>query len=475
MVANPGEDTALFTTSCPTRSLQRSPSTEGVEVQSLEELRTVDRRVQMFTPYGLGMDRVLTPESAVEYQQTLVERLELVPEVAEATRIAFDRLRHVYAYGALCCDLYTMVNDHALLLIELALRERFVEFYGGKVTFLEDGDEREIAADRYDHVFDYLNKRRPRAVKVRLPLPGSVKSMAFNGMLHDLWIWARQVGLVRGQRSRSVEGIMRKMRNGVAHPMSPHLMMPVDALRTLRDLAEIINQLWGSPTPNGRLYPAPVRRDPIVLCWRPGATMRFAASSFEADLPPEPEQWECVILLAVARPWEGIDEPNLYRYDSRFETTHYPTEYLWGPGSIFQAADWYAANRPQSDAVQYLDQIFLVNAKGGRIYQPRRPQYVVCLADEDRSGVWFAIMADHARDAYVHSLGLVANTTCSRKGECRNCHAATIGIGTYEQVVRAVPGLSVSVAPAPGTIPDIRLPFSVDRHRQIAGQTVPAG
>jgi hypothetical protein len=34
--------------------------------------------------------------------------------------------------------------------------------------------------------------------------------------------------------------------------------MPADAARTISDLAEIINQFWGSATPGGRLYPAPI-------------------------------------------------------------------------------------------------------------------------------------------------------------------------------------------------------------------------
>ena len=36
--------------------------------------------------------------------------------------------------------------------------------------------------------------------------------------------------------------------------------MPVDAARMIGDVAEIISQLWGAPTPGGRLYPAPARR-----------------------------------------------------------------------------------------------------------------------------------------------------------------------------------------------------------------------
>ena len=58
-----------------------------------------------------------------------------------------------------------------------------------------------------------------------------------------------------------------RLRNNVAHPHY-HLAMPPDSARAIRDLAEIINRLWGHPTPGGRLYPAPLTREPMVIAWR---------------------------------------------------------------------------------------------------------------------------------------------------------------------------------------------------------------
>jgi hypothetical protein len=34
----------------------------------------------------------------------------------------------------LCCDFFTIARDQALLALEFALRERFVEFKGGTVS-----------------------------------------------------------------------------------------------------------------------------------------------------------------------------------------------------------------------------------------------------------------------------------------------------------------------------------------------------
>jgi hypothetical protein len=92
-------------------------------------------------------------------------------------------------------------------------------------------------------------------------------TMAFNGMLPDLRAWARQVGLLRGQRNRGIEQAKSNLRNSVAHPSGYHLNGPVVATRTLSDLAEIINHLRGVPTPGVRLYPAPIQREVIVMAW----------------------------------------------------------------------------------------------------------------------------------------------------------------------------------------------------------------
>ncbi|MFD0782356.1 hypothetical protein ACFQZ8_00215 [Micromonospora azadirachtae] len=98
-----------------------------MEIKSLKQLREADERTQRFTPGGLGLDRILTPESAAQFQQELVAGLDLAPDVAAGTRQSFDRLRTIYAYGVLCYDIFTIVDGHALLVIEQALRDRFLE------------------------------------------------------------------------------------------------------------------------------------------------------------------------------------------------------------------------------------------------------------------------------------------------------------------------------------------------------------
>jgi hypothetical protein len=56
----------------------------------------------------------------------------------------------------------------------------------------------------------------------------------------------------------------------VAHGAGDHRVMPDNAARAIADVVEIANQLWDAPTPGGRLYPAPVRREIQLLGWSSG-------------------------------------------------------------------------------------------------------------------------------------------------------------------------------------------------------------
>jgi hypothetical protein len=59
-----------------------------------------------------------------------------------------------------------------------------------------------------------------------------------------------------------------------AHPSSYGLVTPADSARSILDAAEIINHLWGSSTPGGRLYPAPIRREILAVGARQPVTSK---------------------------------------------------------------------------------------------------------------------------------------------------------------------------------------------------------
>ncbi|UQU67373.1 hypothetical protein COUCH_14365 [Couchioplanes caeruleus] len=426
-----------------------------VEIKSLEQLREADERTQRFTPGGLSLGSKLTPESAAQFQQELVADLDLAPGVAAGTRQSFDRLRTIYAYGVLCYDIFTIVDGHALLVIEHALRDRFLEFHAGTVTFVRPSDQREFRVDAtsYESIMDFLRTSAGRKALLRVGAgPATVR---FNGMLDGLHRWARAAGLLRGQRNRGHERVSMQLRNFVAHPTSAHLLMPVDCLRTLRDLAEFINELWGRPTPGGRLYSAPSERSIVVVAWdSQGGTQTFLAEQLGGGTQEGDDRLRCVILRGRFHPGIYEVDPGLSHFDSRFENTLFPTDYLWGPGTLAEAADWYAKQQPRSDEVDHLDRVFAIRYAAGQLYRPMRTDIAAGLEQEDQAGTWHLVRADHPDDALGHVRNLITGGHgCASEGECPVCYVTGLATGPWRDLIDA------------GSIgPEARHQLSVDLH-----------
>jgi hypothetical protein len=129
-------------------------------IKSLSELQEADERTLRFGPLGLGGR--MHPEDSAQFWQQVMARHELVPAVAESTQQSFGQLREIFAYGVLCYDIFTVINDHALLVFEQALRDRFTDHHKGTVTFVEPrtGKTENVAADRYEQVYDFVSRHR---------------------------------------------------------------------------------------------------------------------------------------------------------------------------------------------------------------------------------------------------------------------------------------------------------------------------
>ncbi|MFD4556618.1 hypothetical protein ACFWP5_20280 [Streptomyces sp. NPDC058469] len=262
---------------------------------TLQDLQAVDPRSLHCTPGGTL--NPASPDDAVAHHQSLVSRLVLAPEVGDLTRQQFDRMRTVFVHGVLNYELFTMVSDDARLAFEQALRDRFMAFHKGTVA-VQDRERHEyrISATGYGDFF-----RQMRDLKLtgpRIQMAG--RWTGFNGMLDGLISWARREGLLRGGRSRRVETFLQKMRNEVAHG-SFHLVGPGEALMALSTLAEIINQLWGCPTPGGRLYPQPITREVMFVSWTSAGDECVAglAENLAISAAAKDVGWTYVLVRAV--------------------------------------------------------------------------------------------------------------------------------------------------------------------------------
>lgn len=412
-----------------------------MSIKTLDELREPDPRTLAFLPSGLGIGLQMSPEDSAEYWQEVAARFELGENVAEQTRRSFEDLKKAFAYGLFCYELFTLVNDRALFVLEQALRDRFIEYHAGTVTFSVDGSPVEVSVDGYEQVFEFLrtHKRsvpRPRLVVVT---KAGTTTGPFDGMLDALRRWARRAGLLKGQRSRVVEDAIVAMRNAAAHPNGYHLGMPVDTARTLSNLSEIINHLWGQATPGGRLYPAPLTRDTVVLAWNENTASTCATL---AENLAEDFGWDEYTHFALVQAvW---DDPavnatfDLSRYDSRYETGPYPTDYLWGPGSRADALAWLREHPPAADTASMLDRSFVVRVHDGLLWLPMRPTIVAALPPGSREGHWYLVCADTPNHAFAHVRTLFSGAdTCKPWKTCPACHAETLAHGKRATVLAA--------------------------------------
>ncbi len=382
----------------------------SMEIRTFEELTTPDHRTLAFTPLGLSTMGLLKPEDAAAFQQQVIAHCDLAENVGEGTRGSFERLRTLHSYGVLCYETYTVAQDLAWLLLEQALRERFLEFYNHVVPLVsvKTGDQVPLAASDFAAVDDAFRRGGSHARGGWHLQLSDGSTMNFFGSMGQLQDWARKEGLLDGQRNKRLDPLYRSMRNDAAHPHY-HLGMPVDSARTIRDLAEIINRLWGHTTPGGRLYPAPLERQVLIVAWtgaEQGVTHTLLRD-YQLEWFAEPGDWKCIIVRGV------FEDEGVWEFDAQFERTNFPAELLWGPGSREDALAWLREAAPEHDTVPYLDRLFTVRIHEGRVSIARRPEVALALPPERRAGRWLLVRADFPLDAFVHGRHLKDGIACS--------------------------------------------------------------
>lgn len=379
------------------------------KVKTFPELTTPDPRTLRFAPLGLSTMGELKPEYAAEFQQQTIADCDLVSEVPEGTRNSFERLRTLHGYGILFYEAFTLAGDLAWLLLEQALRERFIAFYEGNIPLVNaNGNEkRPLNAPNFT-VVDQAFRRGGSHKKGKWLLPiSSGELMDFQGSMSQLLEWARKEQLLDGQRNKRLESVYVAMRNMVAHP-NDHLSMPPDSARTIRDLAEIINRLWGHLTPDGRLYPAPLERQILIVAWNNASedARRTILRDYQLTSFTEAGDWQCVIIRAV------FEDKGIWEFDAQYERNDFPADLLWGPGSREEALTWISKNQPQIDTVSYLDRLFAVRIAEGRASLARRPEAAIAVPEEKRSGRWLLVRADFPNDAFVHGRHVKDGVVC---------------------------------------------------------------
>lgn len=372
----------------------------------LGELRRVDETTLHFSPWGLGGR--LEPEASARFLSESLTYAAIADVVPEDVRLNFERVRKIFLYGLLEYDFFSVASDLAHLVLEGALRHRFVTYYQGQVPVWRNGSSDVLTVASFDHYYDALAASRTRRERIRLrEEPTEILPRGYA----ELYAWARRRGLLVGQRNVGVFGSLVRLRNWAAHPERHSIDMPPDVIPLLRDVAEIINRLWGRDTEGGRLFPTPVARRPRAAALSPDGQAAVTFGSL-ALVPAErgKRDWTYAVFLAadgeelIDFDWEN---PGRHRFlhTPGFQMTQYPCELLWGSGSQDDLVAGLASFDDQKpvDAVPFLDRTFYIRVAeaASRPDFPRSPADLSEYIGVDPSAVWFAIVADFPMDAWV--------------------------------------------------------------------------
>lgn len=402
-----------------------------MESLTLDQLRQPDERSLVFGPFvgTVPNDRAA---AILEHRQRTIGGTDLVPNVPEPIRQNFDRLRLAYVYGVLCYEIFTVVEQAVFFLLEHALGERLLEHYDHTLPLVnwKTRDEKPLRVHNFPQVHEALRGKGGSHRKGEWALESPHGELQhFTGSVTNLLKWARAQGFLRGQRSRWSEGFLVDRRNHAAHPAWHEIHSPADAAEAIRDVAELVNQLWGSATPGGRLFPAPIERTPIAVGWNTGGD-EWAVTLCQNLRTYGKDDWLYVLVRGVFR------DDDLTSYSTDYELTTFPTEWLWGPGSHHEAIDWLDREQPQPDTVDYLDRKLLVRVVGDNVELPRRPEVAAASDDAREEGIWHLVLADFPLVAYGHvRASAAAKGECVQEGPCPACQAHTLARGELPDVL----------------------------------------
>jgi hypothetical protein len=373
---------------------------DGDEV--LAALRAVDEGSLYFSPGGLGGP--LAPAHAAHVFATWMARLKLADDVPEDIRRNFDRVRKLFLYGLLERDLFAIADHEAHLVLEGALRHRFVTYYARQIPIWRNGQAETIAVGS----FNDLHKLRSSLRRCQLRVANDREPLPYGYLA--LYTWARRRQLLQGQRNVGLFASLVNLRNYAAHPELYSDDLPPSVVRLLLDVAEIINKLWGHDTDGGRLFPGPVHRHPRCAALSPDSSAAVTFGSLTGvQTERKARDWTFAVFLAAEREELvdfDLDGPGQrFKYEPGFQLTDYPVKRLVGPGHIEDVLRFLAETDvdSMSDVVDFQDRLFFVRRRDGnpRPDFPRAPEDLTVFTEDDDEALWYLIRADFSMDAWL--------------------------------------------------------------------------
>lgn len=182
-----------------------------MKIRSLADLRVVEERTRRFSPLGLLTQHLITEEASADFIQKVVAQTELGPNVPEEVRREFETVQRLHTYGLFVYEFFTVTARYALLVLESALRAKFVAVHADDVALVNPRKRQEarIQLTRYDQMEEALGRRGQYPARDGWTLAGL--EGPFDGSLWALFRWARSRGYLRVW----LDGLWERFRDGV--------------------------------------------------------------------------------------------------------------------------------------------------------------------------------------------------------------------------------------------------------------------
>jgi len=336
-----------------------------MNIETFATLTAFDERVADIVQFDPLTGAIGAAASPLVLIQGMIADCDLAPDVPDPVRAHFERCRALHTYGCFRYEFFALATEQAYFTLEAGLRARY-------------------RADT-----STPQRRDPSKMGMQ-----------------DLLRWGREQGLLYGQRNRVAEEALRQLRNMAAHPDVPPLLTPGISAGAIRDVAEILNHLWGHPTPGGRLYgdSLPVS---VIFARRAadGSTMAGCADGLpslrEGDRTPG--RWT---LMEATRPEEA------FAWSPDYDTTAYPASLVWQGeswvGAMEAWRDYRVAGR-HPEPREWRGRLFLVRCTRPStetdhprpLDPPRSPAQFRGLPEPERDvpgTAWWVVRADHPGD-----------------------------------------------------------------------------
>jgi len=372
----------------------------------LRELQAPDQLSLRFNHLGFGS--ALSPDDAARHQARTIASATLADEVPRAIQENFERARKLHLYGVLEYEFFTAAADYALLVLEAALRARFLSHYEGRVPVYLGGQPTFLEIDEFDEIFVVKKKMALRRGEMKKPFPRYLKM---------LLSWARTERLLPGRRSQIVDRALVNLRNYAAHPTGRAVHGPPESSRTLRDAAEYINCLWGVRSREARLFRAPLNRWPRVAAIGPDGSSAEMELHHVPDVPLNERSWAYAVFLAAREEKLTLPFGRGFAYQEGFEATMYPCRRLWtGNWSELSGKVKKGEFLGLEDEVEHLDRVFFLRI-GDKEPDMARDLKTLAVLPDIPEGAWLAIVADTPQEALCH----VRDHEPSKGPSCSHC------------------------------------------------------